>query len=286
MILFFFGSLSIRAQEVPAGPQAPPPEHRVTRMSAPGEAEAPPALPPDEIIKRVSAKEDEYVQARAVYTFRRTVRIQEFGPDGNPDGEYVLITQQSRTPEGEIFDKVVQRPQSTLHRMHLVTEDVEALDRFPAYPLITSQLSQYNLKYVGKEKIDEIDCYIFQVKPRLIQRAHPLFDGVIWIDDKYLEVVKTYGRWVTDLGGISTPALPFTLFETYREYVDGKFWFPTYARSDETMHLDKSEFPIRVTIRWSDFKRVDGSSKAQAPASPSSAPTDTPSAAPAVKPSP
>ena len=282
---FLFGSSLLRAQEAPAGPQTPPPEHRVTHMSSPGEGEAPPALPVDEIIKRISAKEDEYDRARTTYTFRRTVRIQEFDPDGNPDGEYVLVTQQSRNPDGELFDKVVQRPQSTLRRMHLISDDVEALDRFPSYPLTTSQLSQYNLKYVGKEKVDEIDCYIFQVRPKLIQRTRPLFDGVIWIDDKYIEVVKTYGKWVTDLGGVSTPALPFTLFETYREYIDGKFWFPTYARSDETMHLDSSEFPIRVTIRWSDFKKVGApASTSQAPDAPNAAPANAPAATP--KPSP
>jgi len=88
--------------------------------------------------------------------------------------------------------------------------------------------------------------------------VHAYFQGVVWIDDKYLEVVKTYGSWVNDLGDVkSSPQVPFTTFETYREFIDGKYWFPTYSRSDETLHLKGGEdIPLRMVIKWSDFKQA------------------------------
>jgi hypothetical protein len=36
--------------------------------------------------------------------------------------------------------------------------------------------------------------------------------------------------------------------------VDGKYWFPNYQRSDDTVHLKNGDFPVRLVIKWSDFK--------------------------------
>jgi hypothetical protein len=171
---------------------------------------------------------------------------------------------------------VVEHPHSTLQHMQLESEDFEALNRVPAFPLTSSQLSKYDLKYLGKDQLDEISCYIFEVKPKVVERVHGFFKGIVWIDDKYLEVVKSYGSWVNDLGDMkSSPQLPFTLFETYREFVDGKYWFPTYARSDETLHLHNQEVPVRMVIKWSDFKPLVSGDAANTGAN--AAPTATPS---------
>jgi hypothetical protein len=249
-----FAAAKLAAQDAPTGPMAPAPDHHVTRISNIPTPEAPPSLPEDQIIQRFAQKEDEFVRARAHYTYKKTIRIEEFGPDGQPTGQYVVVTQPARNPDGTSYDKIVERPESTLTRMHLLSEDLDVIQRMPAYPLTSAQLPKYNLKYIGKEKVDEVDCYLFQVKPKVPERATALFDGVVWVDDKFLEVVKTYGRWVTDLGVMKSKTLPFTMFESYREFVDSKYWFPAYARSDDTATIDKSEIPIRIVIKYSDFK--------------------------------
>ena len=269
-IALFFGvafvlKVALRAQDAPQGPVAPPPEHHVTRIGNEGEPPAPPSLPEAEIIKRLAQKEEEYLLARTRYTYRKTVRIQEFGPDGQPSGEFILVTQPARDMDGKMFEKVVERPRSTLQHIYLRSEDLEGLQRTPAYPLTTSQLGKYDLKYLGKEQVDEIDCYIFQAKPKVVERTKAYFDGVVWVDAKYLEVVKTYGKWVTDQGDMRmTPDLPFSLFETYRENVDGKFWFPNYSRSDDTLKLKELEIPLRITIKWTDFKPIPAAPAAPA----------------------
>jgi hypothetical protein len=259
------GSL-LDAQDSPQGPIAPPPEHHVTRIGNESEPPAPPSLPEAEIVKRFSEKEDEYILSRTHYTYRKTIRIQEFGTDGQPAGEFVLVTQPGRDVDGKPFEKVVEKPRSTLQHLFLRSEDLDGLQRIPAFPLTSSQLAKYDMKYLGKEQVDEIDCYIFQAKPRIVERVKAYFDGIVWVDAKYLEVVKTYGKWVTDQGDMHTMAdLPFSLFETYRENVDGKYWFPSYSRSDETANLKGLEVPVRIVIKWTDFKPIPSVPQTSAP---------------------
>ncbi|HEY2351361.1 MAG TPA: hypothetical protein VGH83_02545 [Candidatus Acidoferrum sp.] len=277
LVLLLISAPPVRAQEGPQGPMEAPKDHHVTRIGNEPEPPAPPSLPPEEIIQRFAKKEDEYLKTRPNYSFRKSVRIQEFGPDGSPSGEFLRVTDYTRMADGHVAVKAIEKPQSTLQGIYLVPEDLEALDRIPVFPLTTNQLSKYDLKYLGKEQVDEIDCYIFQVKPKMVERTKAYFDGVIWVDAKYLEVVKTYGKWVTEQGNAhAIEQLPFSLFETYRENVDGKYWFPDYLRSDDTLQRKDGDIPVRLVVKWSDFKA--------APASGASAPATGPAAVPAAAP--
>jgi hypothetical protein len=288
---FLLGGARIAsAQESPQAPLATPPEHDVKRMSTVPEAAAPPSIPPEEIIKKFSEKEDQYMAARPGYGFRKTIRIDEFDREGRLVGQFLTVSEQIRAANGRVVNKVVEHPQSSLHLVPLEPEDVKELDRLPPFPLNTSQLSKYNLKFIGDEQIDEIPCYIFQVKPKGVDRSSNYFEGIVWVDSKYLEVVKTYGKWVNELGDVKVANMPFTTFETYRENVDGKYWFPNYQRSDETVHLKDGDFPVRLVIKWSEFKMLPAAGAASSStATPAAAPapsTDAPqsSAAPAKPP--
>ena len=148
---------------------------------------------------------------------------------------------------------------------------MKELERIPQFPLNSSQLAKYDLKYIGQEKVDEIDAYIFKVTPKIVDRAHAYLDGIVWVDTQYLEVVKTYGKWVNELGDVKFAQMPFTTFETYRENVDGKYWFPSYERADETLHLKDGDYPVRLVIKWTDFKPLAASVSDPTPAAPGSA---------------
>jgi hypothetical protein len=273
---------SVRGQETPQGPMEAPADHHVSRIGTEPEPPAPPSLPPEEIIRRFSQKEDEYLRARPNFGFRKSVRIQEFGPDGNPAGEFLRVTDYTKLADGRVAAKAVQNPQSTLQGIYLAPEDLEALDRIPAFPLTSSQLAKYELKFLGRDQVDEVDCYIFQAKPKVVDRAKAYFDGVVWVDAQYLEVVKTYGKWVTEQGDTRGIAqLPFSLFETYRENVDGKYWFPNYLRSDDTLHSKDGDIPVRLVVKWSDFRPAGVAPKAPAATPvPGTAPADNPANAP------
>jgi hypothetical protein len=266
------------AQESPAGPQAPPPEHKIDRVVGAPQPVAPPDLPPTQIISAFTKKEDLYQAERPLYSYRRTIRIQEFGPDGKPAGEYNATYQGVRSSSGQLYEKALAAPESSLQYVQFEPDDAHAVGNVPAFPLTTDQLAKYNVKFLNSEKVDEIDCYIFEIHPKTLDRKHPLFDGILWVDQKYLEVVKTYGKWITDLGPMRSGSLPFNMYETYRENVDGKYWFPNYSRSEDVYKLQGHEVPVRVTIKWSEFKPFPAT-EVQQPVS-----TTPPASPPAAKP--
>src|ERR1700732_3298917 len=272
---------ALRAQGTAQGPMEAPAEHHVSRIGTEPEPPAPPSLPVEEIIRRFSQKGEEYLKSRPNYGFRKSVRIQEFGPDGSAIGEFLRVAQYHKLADGRVAMNAIEKPQSTLQGVYLAPEDLDALDRIPAYPLTSGQLAKYDLKFIGRELVDEVDCYIFQVKPKVVERAKAYFEGVVWVDAQYLEVVKTYGKWVTDQGDTRGIAqLPFSLFETYRENVDGKYWFPNYLRSDDTLHTKEGDIPVRLVIKWTDFKPAGAVQSVPASAPSPSGGASPPAAAP------
>jgi hypothetical protein len=284
LALTLLSAFALYAQENAPGPIEPPPtEHNVKRVEGVGQPEAPPSLPPAEIIERFSKKEEMYAGARPTFAYEKTIRIQEFGPNGKPSGEFTATYDAVRAGDGTIYEKAIAAPQTSLEYLQFEPDDLQKLTRLPQFPLVASQLSKYNVQYLNTEKVDEIDCYIFQVSPKSLERQNALFDGVVWVDQKYLEVVKTYGQWITDLGPLHTASLPFDMFETYRENVEGKYWFPNYSRSDGVYKMKDRDLPIRVTIKWTKYKPFP---PVASPASSPPAPSSTPSApAPSANPS-
>jgi hypothetical protein len=98
-----------------------------------------------------------------------------------------------------------------------------------------------------------LSAYYFTVKPRAVERARAYFSGVVWVDAQDLVIVKTMGKWVTEIGDVTASNLPFTVFETYRQQVGKNLWFPAYSRSDDTIQSGDGSVPIRVIVKWSDF---------------------------------
>ena len=244
-----------RAQDA-NGPLTPPPAetHNVHRVTNTDTAAAPPSMPPALIVKAFAEKEDQYQQARIRYGYKKTVKLTEFGKDGQPSGEYQVVMVAMMDSDGKVYEKTVQKTQSSLQFIDLEPGQLSAVTRMPAYPVTTSQLAKYELRFVGDEKVDEIDCYIFEAKPKFLERGKALFQGIVWVDKQYLEVVKTYGKWVNDLGDVHVEQLPFVNFETYRDNVEGKYWFPNYSRSDDYLHLKDDTIPVRLVIKWTDIK--------------------------------
>ena len=273
---------AVSAQDQASGPLTPPSEdHKVHRVTT-TDAAPPPPLPPAEIVKAFAEKEDRYVRARSGYGYKKTIRLTEYGRDGQPSGEYQVTTVAMADSDGRVYEKTLEKPQNSLHYLEILPGGgLASLAKIPSYPLVTSQLAKYDLRYLGDEKVDEVDCYIFEAKPKLLERANALFQGVVWVDKQYLEVVKTYGKWVNDLGPVHPQEFPFVNYETYRENVDGKYWFPNYSRSDDFVHLKDETIPVRLVIKWTDIKPL----QSNAPPS-SAAPTNPGAPSTAEKPRP
>jgi hypothetical protein len=257
------GTSSLRAQE--AGPMKPPASSTLPAPLPPNKPAAPP-IPPEEIIRRFAANEDEMNRAITGYTFQKSVHIEEIGPNGKPTGQLEIVTQEILTPDGKLLEKPVRRTPSTLLSVDIERGDPDLLVATPMFPLMTSQLSNYEITFDGKQPLDELNTYIFSVKPRALERMHPYFSGAVWVDDQDLVIVKSIGKWVTDLGDVTSPVLPFAIFETYRQQVGKNFWFPAYSRSDETTEVGGAKIPIRMIVRWTDFTPLAGAPTAGTPA--------------------
>jgi hypothetical protein len=299
------------AQDV--GPQAPPPKFEVKRIPSvphPG----PPPIPEQEIIQKFAAHEDEIKKALDTYTFTQTIRMQELT---DPGGTFTVSGMVYSRPDGQRSLRVVGQGESTLKLTHFSLEDVREISSIPLFPLTSDEIANYKFIYAGQQSLDQLNTYVFQVKPKTLDRYKRFFEGVIWIDDHDLAIVKSYGKFVNEYSGNGL-ALPFTMFETYRENFQNKYWFPTYVRSDDSYNLlqdqppppkpvgkgthnngeisdgtpekpeappPTEEVPLRLIIRCTDFKVQQ---PGDVPTSPSAAdvptPASTPSASKPVKP--
>src|ERR1700730_15639259 len=192
----------------------------------------------DEIIKKFAAKELEFLQARNNYTYRQSVKL-ETVQDG---GKWEEVADIIFSPEGKRMEKVVYAPVTTLHLIGLTPEDLQDLRNVQPFVLTTPDIGDYDIHYIGKEKIDEVGCYTFSVKAKKMIKGKRYFEGQIWVDDRDLQIVKTYGKGT----GLNATNQAFPKFETYREQIDGKYWFPTYTHADDTLHFkDGQNVPIR-----------------------------------------
>src|SRR5215831_11643290 len=208
-----------------------------------------------EIVQKFAAKELEFQQARNNYTYRQSVKMEEV----NGGGKWEEVDDIIFTPEGKRIEKVVYAPVISLRQISLSPEDVQDLRNVQPFVLTTPDIPDYDIQYLGKEKVDDIGCYTFSVKPKKMLQGKRYFEGQIWVDDRDYQIVKTYGKGVGLLKRNEDQAFP--KFETYREQIDGKYWFPTYTRANDTLHFKNGDsVPMRLVVKYQDYKKYEGRS--------------------------
>ena len=75
-------------------------------------------------------------------------------------------------------------------------QDVQDMRSIQPFVLTTKEIDKYEIHYLGRDQVDEITCYVFAVKPKQMREGERYFAGEIWVDDRDLQIVKTYGRGV------------------------------------------------------------------------------------------
>jgi len=247
--LILVSALSAPAQDT-QGPMTPPPKFEVKRISAdprPG----PPPVPEAEIIKRFAANEVVMQKQYDAYNFTQMIRVEELT---DPGGKFTVTGEVYTRPDGQRYLRITKQPESNLKISDFTLEDVKAIATLPLFVLTSDEIANYTFKYAGQDKLDQINTYVFQVKPKQLSRTRRLFDGVIWVDDQDFVIVKSFGKFVSEIAGNGTK-LPFTMFETFRENFQDKYWLPTYTRSDDYLQgADNAEQHLRLVIRDTDFK--------------------------------
>jgi len=226
-----------------------------------------PATPPDEIIKKFAAKESEFQEALNHYTYRREARVQTVDDDTNKvDGEWYQVDDVTFDPTGRRMEKTVFAPESSLQRILMTPSDLQDIQKGYPFVLTTEAITQYNVKYVGGQQVDEVKCYVFDVAPKQIEKNKRYFLGRIWVDATDLQIVVTNGRMVPDDTRKGREDL-HPPFMTWRAQIDGHFWFPVYTKGEGTLHFSggsgymSDDVHIRDTIKYADYKRFGSTIK-------------------------
>lgn len=212
-----------------------------------------------EIISRFAAKEKDFREARTHYTYHQSNIIQTLEGD-TVDGEYRQDWDVNFDSQGRRTIAVTYAPADTLQRISMTKEDTNDLQNVMPFVLTTDEIPDYNILYVGQQREDELETYVFDVAPKQIDKDHRRFQGRIWVDNRDFQIVKTYGKSVPDIHHGSNENL-FPRFTTYREQIDNVYWFPTYTSADDTLHFKGGDVQIRVIIKYTDYKRFGSESR-------------------------
>ena len=214
----------------------------------------PPTMPIDEIIQKFAAQEAQFKTERDNFTYTQTFTIQTLDTSGRPDGEHTETSEIVFTPSGKRYEHTTYAPAPTLERITLSQQDLDDLEHVQPFVLTTAELPKYNIKYVDHVQLDELTTYVFDVAPKTLEKNQRYFQGRIWVEDKDLEIVKTDGKAVPDIRKKGQENV-FPRFETFRENVEGHFWFPTYTRSNDILRFSSGDIPIRMVVKYENYKR-------------------------------
>jgi len=249
---------------MPSSSTSAPPADRSEGHDESEITNTPPAIPIEQIIAKFSQHESEFKRERDNYTYTQTFVFQTLDYDGQPDGEYRLTTDVSFTPEGKRYEKDTYAPVSSITRLQFTKQDIDDLRSIQPFVLTAEELPKYNVTYVGKQIVDELHTYVLDVAPKKMEKDERYFQGRVWVDEKDLQIVKSYGKAVPDIIKKNNENI-FPHFTTYRENITGPYWFPTYTHADDTLNFRAGGVHIRFTVKYANYKRFGSTIKIGTP---------------------
>ena len=244
LVLFLLSTIFTLSLAVPAA----------LAQEGPLDKSEPKGISVDEIIKRFAAKEREFREARDQYTYRQDVKVMTLDGD-TADGMYQQVFDVTFDDKGHKTKNVVFAPQSTLQRIGMTQEDMDDIENRLPFVLTSDEIPEYDILYVGQQKQDELNTYVFDIAPKQIVGKKRYFQGRIWVDDHDFQIVKTFGKTVPDIRKKKGDENLFPKFTTWREQIDGKYWFPTYTRAEDTLKFSMGDVKIREIVKYTNYKR-------------------------------
>ncbi len=219
---------------------------------------APPqSISVQDLIQKFAGQEAVFKEARNHYTYTQEVTVETLDGD-TVDGKFKETTDVLYDDQGKRIENVTYAPMNTLTRVSLTKEDYDDFRNHLPFVLTTEDLPEYNIIYAGQQHVDELDTYVFDVAPKKVGKegGPRFFQGRIWVDNRDFQIVKTCGRNVPDTHKKGKENLT-PKFVTYREQVDGQYWFPTYTRADDILHFSDGagDIHIRETLKYTRYKR-------------------------------
>jgi hypothetical protein len=207
-------------------------------------------LTPEQVIQRFAEKETEFYEAWMQYTYTQTASIRILSVNGTPQKEGMTIVSEVVFKDDGTREVRPLRSSGQLRSVMFTAEDKEVIDNINPFALTTKELPLYNLKYQGKEKVDELQCYVFSVAPRSTKKGRLYFEGKIWVDDQDLQVVRTIGKPVPQ-----SRENQFPEFETIRQMIDDQYWFPVWTHADSRLRFPEQTVRVEETVTYDNYKK-------------------------------
>ena len=230
---------------------------RVHAQEGPLETAQPKGITPEEIIKKFADKETQFKQAREQYTYRQDVTV----ATPEDDGQYREVFDVVFDDKGKRLENVVFAPQNSLQKIQMSPEDLDDIRHRLPFVLTSEEIPEYDILYVGQQQEDELHCYVFDIAPKQIVGKKRYFQGRIWVDDQDFQIVKTYGKTVPDIRKKKGQENLFPKFTTWRQQVDGKYWFPVYTKADDTLHFSTNDVRIVEKVKYENYQRFGSNVK-------------------------
>jgi hypothetical protein len=256
LLLVLLSSFALAQSDTSAAP---------TRRESAIDPTPPQGITVDQIIQKFAAKETEFREAWDQYAFRQDVKVQTLDGD-TVDGEYREVSDITFTDAGKRIENVQFAPQSTLQSLQMTKEDFDDIRHQYPFVLSTNELPNYQILYVGRQRVDELDTYVFDIAPKQMEKNKRYVQGRIWVDQQDLQIVKTHLK-PAFVKSKATENQLFPAFTTYREQIDGTYWFPTYVKADEVLHFPggrgypQNDVHIRIIVKYTDYKKFGAKSR-------------------------
>ena len=216
--------------------------------------------PPADLIKRIRAVETAAQQAQSNYTYRQTVTVEELDSHGAIAGDYREVRDIVFSPARERSEQFLGAPQKRLKHLQLTDEDFRDIREIQPFLLTEERAFLYEIRFRGEEKMDGLDCWVLQIRPRQILQGQRLFDGTIWVDKHDFSVIRSEGQAVPQMMTTKSENL-FPHFTTIRQKIDGEHRFPVTTYADDTLYFRSGPQRIRMIIRYSEYKKFGSDSK-------------------------
>ena len=207
------------------------------------------------IVQAFAAKETLFKQARDNYTYHQINKVEELGPENQVEGQYQQDWDILYDDNGSRIERVTYAPLDTLKGLQITEQDLDAFRNIQPFVLTSDELPEYDIQYRGHVKVDEVTAYVFSIRPKAIQKGRQYFQGMVWVDDRDLQIVKSEGKNVPEIRKKGGEENLFPRFTTWREQIDGKFWFPTFTLADDTLYFTSAPIHIREIVKYTDYKQ-------------------------------
>src|SRR5262245_6129629 len=211
----------------------------------------------NDILARAAERGKELDAALRQYTYYAELTIQTVSQSDTITGKFYRFSQVSFDAAGNRQEKILENTSTLPKDVYIGTNAANNMTRVYQFTVNSETLNQYELNYVGRERIDELNTYVFDVKPKIKMPDPDKSDdrylrGRIWIDDQDLCVVKVAGEALPEQSSHRTPK-----FETYFQNYD-KYWFPAYTSADDSIRVGRRLTRVVVNVRFTSYKKASG----------------------------